>query len=359
MKKCPKCFASLDEAGVACASPHCSRAGIPVSAASGEKSAKGEPVCAACNAVMTARVCLQCGFELADAGVADVLSLSLVGASGSGKSNYLATLIHELGGAFCRVYGATLYPTGGERTMLQYERYYHRPLFGQGVCVPPTRAQDVDPLTYTLVFPKDSEAGRTFGLAFYDTDGRIFGSEADMALSGRSIYHGGGILFMLDPSQLPLIAAARRARGLGCIEADATAILLRTVHLLRAGLGLESVSKKIPLPLAVCLTKLDSVSNHLDAASFLTDKPRSLRRPTVSAADLAGCGLEAQSLIEAWGGREFLGHVHSQFADAAFFALSALGKPPTADSEAPRVLPHRVLDPLLWLLVKNNVIKSS
>ena len=113
------------------------------------------------------------------------------------------------------------------------------------------------------------------------------------------------------------------------------------------------------MPLAVCLTRLATVYDYLDPASFLRDATRNLRRPMVSAADLSRCSLEAQALIDSWGGKEFLGHVHSQFADCAFFGISALGGQTGEQNEIPRGAPHRALDPLLWLLWKHQILRAG
>lgn len=359
LKHCPKCFSSVQEAGVTCSSPHCNRAGIPVSPGDMEKSPRGAPLCPACKAAMTVKVCRECGFEL-DAGdpAAVQLAFSLVGAKGAGKSNLLAVLVNQLGGEFCKVYGATLYPTGGDRTINQYEREYNRPLFQRGVCVPSTKEEDVDPLTYTLVFPKGGE-GKTCGLALYDTCGGHFRSEADMALHNRSLYHSQGLLFLVDPSQFPIPREARKAQKQPVLREDPSATLLRTIHLLRTGLGLEDVSKKIPVPVAVVVTKMDTVLPTLDPACFLRDSSRNLRRPMLSGADLSACNLETQSLLETWGGREFLGHVRSQFSHSAFFGVSALGAAPGEQNEIPRVTPHRALDPLLWLLHQCDILRAG
>lgn len=243
--------------------------------------------------------------------------------------------------------------------MNRYEREYSRPLYEEGICVPPTERADVDPLTYALVFPQGSEGGKTCSLAFYDAYGKNFGSEADMALYNRSIYHSRGILLILDPGRLPGLQDVRGAKPAPGAEEDAQTLLLRTVHLLRAGLGLESVDKKIPIPLAVVITKMDTLYHRLDPSSFLRDSSRNLRRPMISAADISSCSLEAQSLLESWGARELLGHVKSQFSDWAFFGVSALGEKPGPQGEIRRVTPHRVLDPLLWLLWKNGVLRAG
>lgn len=359
MKLCPKCFAPVEEAGFACSAPHCSRAGIPVPGTDHEKEGS-PPLCPACQSRMLVKVCLECGFELdPDALQRGLLCFSLVGDHGAGKSNYLAVLLRELSGEFCRVYGATLYPTGGDRTMDRYHRSYAHPLFDLGVCVPPTEQEDVDPLTYALVFPQNAQAGKTCSLAFYDSYGNNFGSEANMALYNRSIYHSKGILLLVDPGQFPAMEELRAAKGLPPVPGDPLALLLRTIHLLRAGLGLESVEQKIPVPLAVCITKMDTVFPQLDPASFLGDPSRSLRRPLVSASDFSSCSLETESLLTLWGAGEFLGHVKSQFEEYSFFGFSALGASPSEQGEIPRVSPHRVLDPLLWLLWRNQILRAK
>lgn len=360
MKQCPKCFASMKEVGSACSSPQCHRAGIPVNVADAQRSNRGEPLCPACQSPMTVKVCRECGFEL-DVGErqADYLPFSLVGAQGSGKSNYLSVLLQQLDTEFCKVYDATLYPTGGDRTISHFERYYHRPLFRQGVCVPSTEEENVDPLTYTLVFPQGSDKGKTCNLAFYDACGKNFLSEADMSLHNRSICYSKGILFLIDPSQLSGLRRSGPGKKGLVVEEDAQALLLRTIHLLRAGLGLDSVTKKIPVPIAICLTKTDTLFSQLDPASFLKESSRNLRRPMVSAADLSSCSLEVQSMLDVWGGRELLGHVRSQFSEYAFFGFSALGSQPGEQNQISHIVPHRVLDPLLWLFWKNQIIRAG
>lgn len=359
MKLCPKCFASVEAAGYACSAPHCSRAGIPVPPAA-EQEEGAAPLCPACQSRMTVKVCLECGFELdPDALQRGLLCFSLVGDQGVGKSNFLGVLIRELAREFCRVYGATLYPTGGDRTMDRYQRIYSRPLYDLGVCVPPTEREDVDPLTYTLLFSGNSAAGHTCSLAFYDSFGKNFESEANMALYNRSIYHSAGILLLVDPAQFPAIREQRSARGLPLTPGDPQELLLRTIHLLRAGLGLASVEQKIPVPLAVCVTKMDTLFHQLDPASFVRDPSRSLRQPALSEADLSSCSMEMESLLEVWGAGELLRHVKSQFQDWCFFGLSALGNSPGEQGEIPRISPHRVLDPLLWLLWRNQILKAE
>ena len=358
IKNCPKCPAPMENYRYACHSPACPKTGIPQEVLPGpdnKKASPPAPVCSECGEVMTLRICPDCGFEVeADELRRGFLSVSILGNAGCGKSNYLAVLINQLRGEMCKVYGCTLYPTGGDRTMNHYEQEYHRPLYERGVCVPSTLQESLNPLTYTLLFERQPD--KNVSLAFYDSCGEKLENQYEMAAVGRRLYSSGGILLLLDPSQIPTIRASRKAKGIRVLPTDAQALLLRTVHILRAGLGLSEAEKKIDIPLAVCLTKLDTLYPHLDPASFVAAPSRNLRRPMLNYADISSCNREVMALLESWGGGEFVRHVRSQFSTFSFFGLSSLGSQPGSKNDLTRVSPHRVLDPLLWLLWRCGIL---
>ena len=244
--------------------------------------------------------------------------------------------------------------------MNYYEREYRRPLYEQGVCVTSTQQEDLNPLTYTLLFDGQAgQPGRGVSLAFYDSCGEKLESQHEMAAMGRRLLSSGGILLLLDPSQLPVIREARKAKNLPVLPSDAQALLLRTVHIIRAGLATGEVEKKIDIPIAVCLTKLDTLYPYLDPASFVGAPSRNLRKPMLNGADISSCNLEVMALLESWGGGEFVRHVRGQFSTSCFFGLSSLGAEPGNQNEVARVSPHRVLDPMLWLLWRRKVLQAG
>jgi len=349
----------------ACHSPACPKTGIPQESLPLQETETGKqnvpppaPACSECSEVMSLRICPDCGFEVEDGELRrGFLSVSILGNAGCGKSNYLAVLINQLRTEMCKVYGCTLYPTGGDRTMNHYEREYRRPLFEQGVCVPSTLQESLNPLTYTLLF--DEQAEKSVSLAFYDSCGEKLENQHEMAAVGRRLYSSGGILLLLDPSQIPTIRAARKAKGLPVLSTDALALLLRTVHILRAGLSIGETEKKIDIPIAICLTKLDTLYPHLDPASFVGAPSRNLRRPMLNYADISSCSLEIRALLESWGAGEFVRHVRSQFSTFSFFGMSSLGTQPGNKNDVTRVSPHRVLDPLLWLLWRSGTLRAG
>lgn len=352
---CPKCFAHVSQPQwiYRCQNEACEikDESITITASREEK-----PACPACGGNLSAPCCPACGYILREEdNETAALSVSIVGAEGSGKSHFLSVLIDELKQQVAKAYSCALYPTGGDDTIVLYEREYFEPLFTRGACLESTEQTDILPLIYTLV-SNDERLAKNVGLTFYDACGANFESIAAMAKLNRSIYHSGGIIFLIDPTQLPVVREWQAARGGKICRLDPVAVLARTIYLMRAGMGQKNLQQKIDVPVAVCLTKLDSVGPLLDASSFLTGPSRHLRGSGFDPADFDACSLEAKSLIESWGGGEFISQLNAQFSTFAFFGLSALGNEPSGGS-VHHIAPHRVTDPILWLLWRKKLIK--
>ena len=364
MTNCPKCLGPISNYRYSCKALTCSKSGIPAEPehlSDLEQKSPAPPACGECGQAMSLHICPDCGFELeAEEIRRKFLSVSLIGCEGSGKSNYLAVLIDQLRSQMCKVYGCTLYPTGGDRTMNHYRRQYHYPLYEQGVCVSSTEQEDLNPLTYAILFSEgEKNNGQNVGLAFYDSCGKNLESGPKMSTHNKSLYGSDGILLLIDPSQLPFIKEARKASNAPVLNSDPQALLLRAVHLIRKGLSIQDIEQKIDVPIAVCLTKLDTLYTHLDPASFIAGPSRSLRRPMLNAADIANCSLEVMALMEKWGAGELVQHVKRQFSNYSFFSFSALGSQPGSQNDVNHVSPHRALDPLLWLLWRNKILRAG
>jgi hypothetical protein len=283
------------------------------------------------------------------------LSVSLVGSQGSGKSHLLSVLVDELKNTVSSAYGCSLFPLGGDSTMELYENFYYRRLYVDGLCLDSTAQEDVNPLVYSLVFQREN-GPKSCDLILYDSCGANFEAVTAMASYNRSVYHAGGILFLLEPTQLPSVAEWQASRGGKLCESNAGALLTRVVQLMRAGNGQRNLGKKLDIPIAVCISKLDTLRPLLDASSFLRANSRHLAGAAFDSADFEACQMETQSLIEYWGGGELTRQVHSQFSTVGFFGLSSLGAQPSESGGVHHIKPHRVADPLLWLLWKSHVI---
>lgn len=359
---CPKCFARhpADRCVYICANNACDKSDTELTPDAVLHAPSGEPVCPACREALGQKRCPSCGYELCSGdGAAGSLGISIVGASGAGKSNFLSVLINSMKNETGKTLGSALYPLGGDNTIEAYTRQYYQPLYVHGQCIESTDQEDIGPLEYSLVFSGDGNSGKTCNLTFYDACGANFESVRAMEQWGRSIYHSGGILFLVDPSQFPVVRDQLIVQGKRVLDVDPVALLSRTIHLIRSGSGKHNIRKKIDIPIAICLTKLDTVRHLLDASSFLRQEARHLYNGKFDPVDFRSCDLEAHSLIESWGGSELISHLVSQFSTYAFFGFSALGSAPGDAGQIHHIAPHRVTDPLLWLLWKRRVIRDS
>ena len=70
---------------------------------------------------------------------------------------------------------------------------------------------------------------------------------------------------------------------------------------------------------------------------------------------------EIRSLLVEWGVESFMSQVDLNYMNHAYFAVSSLGMDnnPKENRKIDRPRPHRIEDPLLWILKENGVIKSS
>ncbi|MCL2035395.1 MAG: hypothetical protein FWG94_11800 [Oscillospiraceae bacterium] len=353
---CPKCFSHLTDETLAlrCANNACPWAGISTLAAGAVEGTGGALACPVCGENFPLAYCPECGFPVREDELSALsLSVSLAGASGSGKSHYLAVLIQELKARFSKAFECALFPVGGEKTMSFYEKDYYTPLYSQGKCIPRTRQDEINPLLYSLVF-SDASPIKAFDLTLYDAAGKNFESISAMSTLNRSLGRSGGIIFLVDPMELP--KAAEKYGAHNAKPSRAGTILSRTIHLLRTSSGRRSLQNNLDIPFAVCLTKLDAIRDMLDPSSFVLSSSRQMRENAFEKYDFEACNLEMQSLFEALGGGDILKQVSSQFNSYAFFGLSSLGHEPSG-GQVQHVAPHRVLDPLLWLFFKNKLIR--
>ncbi|XVS61724.1 hypothetical protein ACQPYE_25915 [Actinosynnema sp. CA-299493] len=197
----------------------------------------------------------------------------------------------------------------GEKSRLRHEQ--DRVLVAETVLRHATRTE---PLLVSLrVRPR----ARAVVIAFYDS------SDATAA----NLAHADGLVLAVEPGTAPGDAG-----------------IARLAEAVRAARGLRPDSR-ISLPLAVILTKLDTVWDMVD--------PRSpLLRPVPRTGGYAvSDGMDVHHETTAWLGRwdrtDLIRGVHATFRRHRYFAATALGD--RADGRREPV-PYRVEDPLLWLL---------
>ncbi|MEV8442106.1 hypothetical protein AB0425_32425 [Actinosynnema sp. NPDC051121] len=279
---------------------------FPVSAAR-----KGE--CPHGRAPMARRVCPACGQAVPREYVeGHPKVVVVVGAEGSGKSTWLASVIRRVakGHLDDRFPGMSL-DVLGEKSRLRHER--DRVLVAETVL---HRTTGPEPLLVSLrVRPR----ARAVVIAFHDSaDG-----------TAESLAHADGLVLAVEPRTMPGDAGIARL-------ADAV----------RAARGLRP-DHRISLPLAVVLTKLDTVWDMLDPGSpLLRTVPRTAGYAVSDGVDVHH---ETAAWLGRWGKADLIRGAHTAFRRHRCFAATALGD--RADGRREPV-PYRVEDPLLWLLAE-------
>jgi hypothetical protein len=128
----------------------------------------------------------------------------------------------------------------------------------------------------------------------------------------------------------------------------------RVTQLLLAG----TTGSLIDKPVAVVLTKLDAVRHLLRPDSVLReDFPV---KPFFNVKDSSQIQSEMRQLLNDWDVGRIGEITDTYYRRHQYFAVSALGVPPTADNRvSPKgIQPYRVTDPFVWLLSEFSFISS-
>jgi len=165
------------------------------------------------------------------------------------------------------------------------------------------------------------------------------------------------IMFLVDPLELPAGSASKQPRPPGAAPDDPLDVIRRVTNLVRASRGVRA-PKPLPVAVALCLTKIDSVDLGISEQS-----PLLAARTRTGRLDLTDRGLvgeEMRALLAHWGGDALEREVADAYESYGVFGLSALGHPPNGGAVgAAGITPRRVEDPLLWLLHRFKMIDAG
>lgn len=288
------------------------------------------------------------------------LSIALLGAKASGKSNYIGVLVNEIRKKMTSSFNCTLSLSASEESKQFYDEQYYRPLFKEGKVI---RGTDVGVEIPPLIFPlrfmdAKNRITKVAALSFYDTAGENLDSTDDILINNRYIPNANGIILLLDPLQVPAIRKKLEGKiPLPAQNTDVVEILSRIVQNIR---DVKNIKGTIKTPLALAFTKIDALEEYdiLKEDSCLRSESEHLKRGVFVQTDFESVNIEMQDVLDNWLDAELLQQMKN-FEKFAFFGLSALGGVPDGmNLSNSTIKPKRVLDPLLWLLAENKYIKT-
>ncbi len=321
-------------------------------------------ICDTCQETSYTPLCPHCHFELPyDIGQIDQRIIAVIGARATGKTHYLAALIaglqHDIGKTFN--FAVRLL---GDEAQERWERDFYTPLFVRKTVIIPNRPAEVDPvvkspLIFRCTFKDHHQRRRAFNLGFFDSAGEDLASLTTMSLQYRYITRADGIIFLLDPLQIPRVRSQIPAPGtlpLANLKASPDYIVSRVRDLFEREQNLRA-SQMVKTPIAFTLSKVDTLFPLLEPGSELHHA--GAHHAYLNLDDVRSVHTEITGYLETWISPNFAAMIESNFARYNYFGVSSLGEQPDESNHLNALTPLRVEDPFLWILYQLDCIKGK
>jgi len=310
------------------------------------------------------RRCYHCGYLLPfNIEQVQNISIAIVGDFGSGKSHYLAALIHQIRNEWV---GKTKNPIRFTCITPDAEsdffNDYLTPLFKRRKVIPstiPAIEMHRKPLIYELSVTESMKRSPiTVNLILYDIAGEDLVNSNRLVQYGRHVLYADAIICLADPIAMPdiyhqLPPHLQQTNKLNHTASDSLNSVLRMFERVNSP---KLRTRLFDTPIAIVVSKSDLLKYIRPVSQGFGF----FYEPTYSngfdVGDRAMIDSEVKELVEKVGDNALL-HLASAFSNVQFFAASATGYPPGPDGTYPEVQPVRCLDPLLWILYKLHIVK--
>jgi hypothetical protein len=319
-----------------------------------------------CGTRTNKKICPHCHNDLpSEFGATDSFTIALVGAKETGKSHYIAVLIHELTNRIGEKFGASL-SARDEQTIRRYKQDFRRYIYELREVIPltPSAFQNVNvryPLIYRLSFQRRRlllfRSLRVSSLVFFDTAGEDLDHIDVMSTEAKYLANSHGIIFLLDPLQMQGVRdRLGNSISLPGAHTEPHEIVGRVAELVRRAKGLGPV-EKIEMPIALTFSKIDAVRSLIDIGSPIHRAADHDGVFDLDDADRVNDSMRAY--VAQWSGSGFHNFITHNFATFSYFGVSALGSSPDGGRLAKGVAPYRIEDPFLWILYRLRIVSGS
>ena len=290
--------------------------------------------------------------------------ISIVGSRDSGKSHYIGVLLHELMYRIGQQLNWTVVPE--ENTRKMYDAVFSR-LYSTRQTLNLTDKNHDGYYEPYIFYVTDRKT--TFTITFFDTAGEDFESDDLMENSAKHAFHASGIIFLVDPLKISNVNTRldeRTIRNSSSVSINKTFKIDAILSIMSASLRRHNrikEKKKIPVPLAVLVPKIDVVAGDFPAHYALRFPSSHLKRGGFVEAENRRVNTETRKWLQSQNDgllNSYLAQLELNYDNYSFFGASALGwnNAPDENGVFSTPAPHRVEDPLLWILKENKMIKE-
>jgi GTPase SAR1 family protein len=318
---------------------------------------------------LAARQCPRCG-ELLPHNIEHTQNriVGLVGGVASGKSHYIASLVHDLkrGEALAKI-GCTRFAPVNQDVDMRYKARYHDPVFVRREPLPFTPrlgpGEVNRPLIYEMIFKGRTkmEGQKLVNLTLFDASGEQIQDEEQMVLYSRYILNAAAIIVLVDPLTMPDVRERlpHHMRPEAVNNYDAFDILNTVTRTYERYRGLKP-GTPINVPVVITIAKSDLLRYALEGLGLQAAFTRHANYDEgFDLDDFGAVSEEVQEVIARLAGPGLIDASRATFPNLAFSAISATGSSPDSTGYFSAVTPRRVLDPLLWSLWKLNMISAT
>ena len=296
--------------------------------------------------------------------------IAVLGARSSGKSTYIASLIHQLLYAdhlMSQLGWSIFYAT--DETQENYQKRYYDPLWRQHKSLPMSLRSALDPLQkepliYKLQSPRRLFRKRIlFHMVLFDAAGEDLRDEKQMAIHNRYIANASGLVFLLDPVQFPDVNDALRKKDPRTPTLDSAHhpdhVLDKVIKQYWRDKGMHPGSL-LNIPTSLVFAKSDLLNNlNLGRTSDSPVFQNPSHQTGFREKDSQLVSSDITQAIKDWSGHSFMGMVESTFKNYRFFAVSATGQSPDSQERYQNLNPHRIYDPIFWLAAQWRLIPKQ
>ncbi|MDR1149262.1 MAG: hypothetical protein LBK66_11590 [Spirochaetaceae bacterium] len=356
---CPFCIREYDKSKVLYVCLECKETATP-------KIFEREPIkCRKCGRVAVSECPFCCNYVPQAVLETPNLPFSIVGVDNSGKTSYITAMLHELGRA--SDLGLFLKPLTIETHKHQrenYERIYEKHTRAEST---QSGANMPQIWCVTNLNKKHRGMASAYTVTIFDGAGVDHENLDTSSTECRYIKASKAIILVIDP----LVLSGIRRGGVvdpdvmansssGCLNGvkNTADVINNVVSYIKSEREIR-VSQLLEIPVAVVLTKFDTIINHKSFGPQATIKRESrvIRNGKLDTTEIEQVDGEIRTWLREIGESAFINVLESHFKEFYFFAVSSFGKPPvTKDTLVNDIRPHRVLDPILWLFKKSKFI---
>lgn len=332
--------------------------------------------CPECGKTTYKHVCPSCHNELPESTLSGQdMIISIVGSRATGKSHFVGVVIKELIDRISVSFGGSM--EGFADSYQRWHANFGKSLYDNNVKLELTKSS-VDnadngayrPLIFKLKLKHKSLFKETidcFTFVFFDTAGEDLNDEDTMSTVNKYICKSAGIIFLLDPMQIPAVAnqldenTVKRAAAVDLSSAArADDIMTRVSNLIRNDRGIPS-NAKIDIPVAAVFSKFDAVESLVPAGCTVLSPSPHCAQKHFDMADWHNVNSEILALLNEWDAKAFISQLDTNYSKYSYFAASALGfnNNPEQSGKIEKPRPHRIEDPFLWILKENGIIKGK